>query len=117
MIQFIIALGPAQIAALRYIAATEHMTIHQRIASDMDSGRHFLNGVRRLQAEKLVLWHASGKPDPAFASGDGPHWTITEKGKLVLQLIDLEIRDHQELVAQILAPTKAIKAPKRRRKK
>ncbi len=87
MIQFSVSLTPNQIAVLR--------AIREDADRGDDSGfglSHFISGVRLLLNERLVTHEDTGGPN---------RWRygITEKGRLLLRVIELDVIDFAETVS------------------
>lgn len=121
MILFQLTLSPAMIRTLQYVQAG---SVGYGLESESDKSDHlpqFLNSVRRLQAEGLVKWYPSGDHSMHWVEKDGvtprkdggPHFAITRKGELALELVALEVSDVQTM---LLPSVKALPAAKRKAK-
>jgi hypothetical protein len=118
MILFQLTLSPAMIRTMQYIQKGSVGFSNEPEAEKGDHLPQFLNSVRRLQAEGLVRWFPdgdkSGMFDKRLRPDGGPHFEITRKGELALQLVALEVDDVQAL---LLPSVKAIPAPVRKKSK
>lgn len=99
MIQFTVSLTPNQILCLRAIReATDCAGEASACWRDIP---HFVTGTRMLLAERLVE-HVQApeesRRDPAFK-----WWRITRKGRLLLEVIELDLQDTAEALSSAAA--------------
>lgn len=101
MIQFVLSLSVNQIACLksvqRYSDSTEGGLFND------DGLRHWHAGTRLLLAERLIEWIAPPEEMPAREKQFFRHWRITEKGRLVLKVIELDIQDSARAIEETSA--------------
>lgn len=122
MINWEIKLSANQIACLRAVAEYENRYIKFKAGSltsdDLLSSRHisqWISGSRVLHVENLI-WHESKckKADGSFYNPN--EWQfqgLTEKGRLVLQLIEMDV---QQFGASIQRRTRKLLGGKKSRK-
>lgn len=100
MIQFTLSLTVNQIACLRAVALYE-----DGVTDSLGRGiSHFWTGCRLLFAEKLI----EHTRRPATEADKKKHgctkevdvWRITEKGRLVLRLIEMEVTDYANSITE-----------------
>jgi hypothetical protein len=87
MIQFSVTLSPNQIAVLRGVQIENDTNDQTYYAIS-----HFISGVRLLLNERLVTHSFNGE-------GKGYRYDITEKGRLLLRVIELDVKDFAETVS------------------
>lgn len=89
MIQFSISLSMNQIALLRSIKKREDGETEWTF----EGISHWLVGVKHLEREKLAWLEKREKKGRDGRMYSDNQWHLTEKGRLVLQMVDIEIAD------------------------
>lgn len=110
MIKFELSLTTNQIAALKLVADEMAFKDHEEKRPARNHMRCWLLSVAALLTEKLVTHTPRTREECAAGR---KHWEITEKGRLVLKLIEMEVSEWtQEMIGEAPRP---VLPPRRKR--
>lgn len=102
MLIFSWTLTPNQIGILKGIR--DHMDAGEPDGGDAIPGqvRNWLPGCRLLLREGLIVHEAVPNDKPHIHVGKSrPRWNITDKGRVMLQLVEMEIRDQSAALMRL----------------
>lgn len=114
MIIFTWSLTTNQIACLRTIAHNQALEESGDFSGDLSGGNsYFISGLTRLFKEGYILKRevpVKGHERPRWTGKTRPKWEVTDKGRLILQLVAIELVQSRQDMAIMSNELKKLKA-------